>query len=116
MSSPQFPAVSWAADTGLVAGLPDGRFAPDDGITRAQLVTVLYRYMRYLGLPAPAGSGTGTYADWRQVAGWSQAPLSWAVESGLLQGKGGSRLDPNGPVTRAEGAVFLQRLIHTISP
>ena len=106
-----YEAVSWAADKGLVSGMPDGSFAPEAGITRAQMATVLYRYAALSGTDVPKGSGIGTYTDWRQVGAWCREPLSWAVETGLLRGKGGNRLAPNDIVTRAEGAVFLQRLL-----
>ena len=110
-SSGCYDAVSWAASAGLVSGMPDGRFAPDRGITRAQLAAMLYRYSAYSGASVAAGSGIATYADWRQVGAWCREPLSWAVGTGLLRGKPGNRLAPSGVVTRAEGAVFIQRLL-----
>lgn len=110
-SSGCYDAVSWAAGAGLVSGMPDGRFAPESGITRAQLATILYRYAVHSGTSVATGSGIGTYADWRQVGPWCREPISWAVETGLICGKPGNRLAPNDVVTRAEGAVFLQRLL-----
>ena len=110
-SSGCYDAVSWAASAGLVSGMPDGRFAPDAGVTRAQLVAMLYRYSAYSGASVAAGSGIRTYADWRQVGAWCRESLSWAVGTGLLRGKPGNRLASSGVVTRAEGAVFLQRLL-----
>lgn len=110
-SSGCYDAVSWAAGAGLVSGMPDGRFAPESGITRAQLATILYRYAVHSGTSVATGSGIGTYADWRQVGAWCREPISWAVETGLICGKPGNRLAPNDVVTRAEGAVFLQRLL-----
>ena len=110
-SSGCYDTVSWAAGAGLVSGMPDGRFAPESGITRAQLATILYRYAVHSGTSVATGSGIGTYADWRQVGAWCREPISWAVETGLICGKPGNRLAPNDVVTRAEGAVFLQRLL-----
>ena len=110
-SSDCYAAVSWAAGTGLVSGMAAGRFAPDAGITRAQLAAVLHRCAALSGADLPAGSGIGTYADWSQVGTWCRDAVSWAVETGLLRGKSGNRLAPNDVVSRAEGAVFLQRLL-----
>lgn len=110
--SDDFDAAAWASDAGLISGFPDGRFAAEAGVTRSQLAAVLYRYVSHLGMDTPTGSGTGTYADWRQVEDWCRAPLSWAVYTGLLQGKSGNRLAPEAAVTRAEGAVFLSRLLY----
>ena len=110
-SSDCYAAVSWAAGAGLVSGMADGRFAPDAGITRTQLAAVLHRCAALSGADLPAGSGIGTYADWRQVGTWCRDAVSWAVETGLLRGKSGNRLAPNDVVSRAEGAVFLRRLL-----
>ena len=110
-SSDCYAAVSWAVGTGLVSGMADGRFAPDAGITRAQLAAVLHRCAALSGADLPAGSGIGTYADWRQVGTWCRDAVSWAVETGLLRGKSGNCLAPNDVVSRAEGAVFLRRLL-----
>lgn len=37
-------AVEWAATQGVVSGYADGRFGPDDAVTREQLAAILYRY------------------------------------------------------------------------
>lgn len=42
-------AVKWAAENGIVAGYPDGKFHPDEACTRAQVVTMLYRLALLLG-------------------------------------------------------------------
>ena len=83
-SSGCYDTVSWAAGAGLVSGMPDGRFAPESGITRAQLATILYRYAVHSGTSVATGSGIGTYADWRQVGPWCREPISWG---------GGNRFD-----------------------
>ena len=42
-------SVAWAADNGITTGYPDGRFGPDDAVTRGQMVTFLKRYHDNLG-------------------------------------------------------------------
>lgn len=107
---PLCDAAAWAAEAGVLQGMPDGSFAPEAAITRAQLTVMLQRYVQSRGEEPGGGLGVGTYADWRQAADWCRPALSWAVETGLLQGKEGNRLAPQDQVTRAEGAVLLQRL------
>ena len=46
-------AVSWAAAQGIVTGLDDSRFAPKDNATRAQVATILTRYLSQDTQPAP---------------------------------------------------------------
>ena len=110
VGSPYRASAAWAARTGVIQGMPDGAFAPEAAVTRAQLTVMLRRYVQSLGEEPGGGLGVGTYADWRQAGDWCRPALSWAVETGLLRGKEGNRLAPGDQVTRAEGAVFLQRL------
>lgn len=104
-------AVSWAAGAGIVSGLSDGTFAPERAVTRDQLAVMLWRWARHAGADTRAGSGTGTYADWRQVGQWCAPAMSWAVDTGILRGRNGNRLAPRDTVSRAEGAVMLYRLV-----
>lgn len=103
-------AVSWAAETGIVLGLPDGRFAPEQSVTRAQFAVFAQRYLNAMGEQTPAGGQVATYRDWRQVPPWAESALNWAVQAGLFQGRSGNLLAPNAEMSRAEGTVCLQRL------
>lgn len=66
-NSPLPRAVSWAAGEGIVSGLPDGGFAPEQNVTRAQFVVFAQRYVNTMGKQTPEGGGVGTYRDWRRV-------------------------------------------------
>lgn len=103
-------AVSWAARAGVVSGLPDGSFAPEQSVTRVQFAVFAQRYVNAMGKRASDGGGIGTYQDWRQVPAWAEPALGWAVQTGLFQGRGGNLLAPNAEMNRAEGAVCFQRL------
>jgi len=51
------------------------------------------------------------FNDADQISGWALEALRWAVEQGLVSGKGGGVLDPIGRATRAEAATMLQRYL-----
>lgn len=102
-------AVAWAAGEEIVNGVAENRFAPDMCITREQLAAMLCRWMG--GQAADASGTLAEYQDGAQVSGWAQASVAWAVEAGILTGKGNHRLDPQGLATRAEVAAMLERLI-----
>lgn len=97
-------AVLWAKTEGLVNGVTETEFAPDDPMSRQELAAVLWRYAG-----SPGVSGTlEQFADADQAASFAREPLIWMTSQGLLQGAGGSLL-PKNTVTRVETAVILQR-------
>ena len=94
------PAISWAAEQGIVGGYSDGLFGPEDSITREQLAVMLWRYA---GSPAATDKELH-FTDADQASGYALEALRWAVENGVMSGKGGGVLDPNGLATRAQTA------------
>ena len=77
-------------------------------MTREQLAAMLYRYA---GTPEPTGSLDG-FNGKDAVSDYAADALCWAVDEGLLTGKGGGWLNPAGTATRAEVAVILMRFCH----
>lgn len=98
-------AIAWAAAEGVTAGYPDGSFTPLKAVTRAQLVTMLYRLS---GEPECEGTLAG-FADEAEVGEFSRAALIWACEKGIISGFDDGTLRPNEPCTRAQAAVILTR-------
>lgn len=102
-------AVIWAADQEIVNGY-GGAFQPDGDITREQLAAMLYRYAAYKQLDVTASDDAlNAFADGGTVSDWAADAMAWAVEEGILTGKNGGLLDPQGNATRAEVAVILMR-------
>lgn len=62
-------AVAWAAANGIVGGYGDGRFAPNDIITREQMAAILYRYAQYKGYDVGNTGDLSRYVDASQVSG-----------------------------------------------
>lgn len=100
-------AVDWASETGIVSGYSDGRFGPDDSVTREQLAVMLWRYS---GSPSAAGQ-TLPFPDAGRVSGFALAAMRWAVKQGILSGRSDGRLDPGGYATRAQTAQMLKNAI-----
>ena len=73
-------AVRWAAESGIIDGYGDGRFGPDDPMTREQMVTMLYRYANALG-QAPKGEWMFPLGsrDADTVSDWAEKAMQWAV-------------------------------------
>lgn len=101
------PAVAWASARGIAGGYGNGRFGPDDFITREQLAVMLWRYA---GTPTVTGQAL-PFEDAGKANGYGLAALRWAVETGILNGKGNGILDPQGLATRAQAAQMLMNFI-----
>ena len=108
-------AVNWAASSGIVSGYGDGRFGPEDNITRQQMAVILYNYAKYKGYDLTAAGDTSVFTDANQVSSWADEAVSWAVGAGLLNGKNDGRLDPTGTATRAEVATILMRFVEYLA-
>lgn len=102
-------AVDWAAENGIVDGYGDGRFGPDDRITREQMAVILYRYARWRGCDVSAIGDLASFTDLDRLSPWALEAMEWANGSGLITGKAAGILDPQGQATRAEAATILMR-------
>lgn len=100
-------AVRWAANQGIVSGYGNGKFGPNDPITREQLAVMLWRYS---DSPAAAEKELN-FTDTDKISDYAQEALRWAVENGVLNGYGNGRLDPQGQATRAQVAQMLKNLM-----
>ena len=104
-------AVNWAYDRGIVTGVSEAAFAPNEPVTREALVTILYRYAALKqNLPA-AEDGTARFADGKQVSAFAHDSVNWALQTGLLTGVSKTKLSPKGFATRAQIAVLLERFL-----
>ena len=99
-------AVAWAAARGIVSGYGGGRFGPSDPITREQLAVMLWRYAG-----SPAAGGEPPFRDAGEIGAHARNAVSWAVESGVMSGRGGGILDPRGCATRAQAAQMLRNFL-----
>jgi hypothetical protein len=105
----------WASANGITEGYGDGIFAPNDVVTREQMVTILWRYAMYKGFDVSVGVETNilSYGDAFDIAHYAIPAMQWACGSGLVTGiadeNGGMILDPQGATTRAQTATMLMR-------
>ena len=104
-------AVRWAASEGIVTGVSETAFAPNDPITREQFAAILWRYAKYKGFDVSIGESTNilSYADFGEIGEYAIPALQWACGEGIISGRGEGVLDPRGTATRAEAAAMLQR-------
>ena len=104
-------AITWTAENGIFAGYGKDKFGPDDPITREQLAAIFYRYADYKGYDLTVKGNLDKFKDADKITDYAKTAMQWAVGSGLVKGKSGNLLDPQGTVTRAEIAAMLHRFI-----
>lgn len=104
-------AAAWASERAIASGYGDGTFGANDPVTREQLAVMLWRYA---GTPASSGGLVG-FTDQDQASGFADKALAWAVELGILSGKGNGILDPKGQATRAQTAQILMNFMEKLS-
>lgn len=109
-------AVDWAYAWGIVNGVSDTHFAPNDNITREQIAAIMHRYAQYKGYDVSVGENTNilSYDDFQGVSKFAISAVQYAVGSGLMRGKTDSTINPKDNATRAEAAAILQRFIENI--
>ena len=95
--------VVFAYENGLFAGTSDTTFSPNASMTRAMLVTVLYRLEGQ-----PAVNGRSGFSD-VQYNGYYEDAVTWAADNGIVNGTSTSTFSPNANVTREQMAAILYR-------
>lgn len=104
-------AVNWAVVTEITNGTSDTTYSPEEGLTREQLVTLLYRYAKAIELDVSVGENTNilSYDDAFNISEYAVEAFQWACGSGVITGKTKSTLAPQDFVTRAEVATMIMR-------
>ena len=95
--------VVYAYENGLFSGTSDTTFSPNASMTRAMLVTVLYRLEGQ-----PTVSGRSGFSDVKLNSYYEDA-VTWAADNGIVNGTGATTFSPNANVTREQMAAILYR-------
>ena len=104
-------AVRWAASEKVVEGTTAETFAPDAAVTRAQVVTMLYRFAKAQGMDtAQGGMAIREFDDFDAVPAYALEAMDWAVNAGVLKGDN-NRLLPQDNCTRAQIMTMLYRAL-----
>lgn len=104
-------AVHWAASEKIIEGTTAETFAPDAAVTRAQVVTMLYRFAKAQGMDTTQGGmAIREFDDFDAVPAYALEAMDWAVNAGVLKGDN-NRLLPQDNCTRAQIVTMLYRAL-----
>ena len=109
-------AVAWANANGIVTGYGNGKFGPNDVVTREQLAAILYRYAQCKKYDVSVGEDTNilSYDDAQSVSTYAIPAMQWAGGAGIVNGSNG-KLNPQNNATRAEVATMLMRYCEKVA-
>jgi hypothetical protein len=95
-----YDAIRWAYTQGLVTGYADGKYYPEEEITREQLATILWREA---GSPEPTQTSL-SFSDAGTISAYAQKAMLWVNENGIVGGYTDNTVRPQANATRVEAA------------
>lgn len=104
-----YDAVLWAKENGIVNGVSELYFAPDNNVTREQMVSIIFRYASLKGLNIEKRAELSQFYDEKEISDFAYDAFSWAKESGLVSGTTSDSISPKGTATRAQFATILMK-------
>ena len=109
-SAPTVPVdeIDFAVTKGLINGVAPKEYAPNDGLTRAMFVTLLYRLLS--GKDLISDGIKCSFTDLEQDA-WYEEPVLWAARNGVVNGYEDGSFRPDQRINREEMCVTLDRLL-----
>jgi hypothetical protein len=104
--------VEKAAYIGVVTGVGNNMFAPDNQLTREQAAVMLARLANAIGQPLPIQAST--FADNAQISSWAIEGVGQMQAAGIMGGIGNNRFAPSDPYTREQSIVTIMRLFDIV--
>lgn len=106
--------INWAYDKGIVKGMSETSFAPNNNISRQEMAVMIMRYADYKGIELPKVKAPIAFNDKADIATWSADAVSAMQQAGIINGKPGNLFDPKGNATRAEAAKMISEFLKLV--
>lgn len=103
--------VNWGFEAGIVSGMNDTTFAPNDKITREQMASMLAKFTNKFDLVLPETNSGATFTDSKKISPWATESVNKIVFAGIMNGYPEGSYKPQGSATRAEAASVIYKLI-----
>ena len=103
------PALNWACEQGIIQGITAYRFAPEENVTREQVMTIFHRFV----MSQESDNGLrehSPFTDAGQISAFALDAADWSAANGIVIGDEQGKLDPKGFATRAQSVTMLMRL------
>ena len=104
------PYVEWAAQNKIVRGVGDGRFAPNDAVTREEIAVIVTRFMDYAQSGISIPNLLLTYTDTDMISDWAEDGVRYCTDKNFITGNPDGSFAPKSSATRAEVAAIISRI------
>lgn len=104
-----YEAIKWGTAKNIISGYDNGKFGPNDPITREQLGVILSKYSRYKGKYKNLNADLNKFTDGSKVSEFAKTGMKWAIGTGVITGTQDGRINPQGNTTRAEAASMIYK-------
>lgn len=108
-------AVAWAGGTGLVSGVGDNCFAPNQPVTREQMAVMTVNFAKLCGVELPSNVEETQFADEENIQYWASDAVHAAQRAGIISGRDDNIFAPQDTATRAEVAAIMNRLVKILN-
>lgn len=102
--------VQFLAAAGIVNGMGDGTFAPEENITREQAAAILYRMAEFLNKDTTPVSESIAYDDEYEISDWAKENVTMISQMGIMNGVGENKFEPDGTYTVEQAILTMSRL------
>ncbi len=102
--------VLWAKTNGIVSGVSQNLFAPQEPLTREQMVAIIYRYAKFKGIDTTKKGDVPVYTDFEAISPYATEAVQWAGAEGIVLGNADGSFAPQNVARRAETATIFVRV------
>ncbi len=103
--------VNWGYENGIVKGIDEVTFAPNNNITREQMAIMLSNFTRSTGIVLPETTANTSFTDSNFISEWANESVNKIVLAGIMGGYPEGDFIPQGNATRAEAAAVIYKYI-----
>ena len=102
-------SIAWAAEKGIVHGVGNGKFAPQEYVTREQAAVMIANFLSYCGIESHSAAAAA-FSDQDQISEWAKESVAAITGAGIMNGMGDGTFRPQSTATRAQAAVILTKV------
>lgn len=111
LTDPNVNAIAWGKNHGVVNGVSETLFSPDDSLTRENICTILLRYAGYAEIKLPKKAEAAQFLDSLRISAYARTPVLACQMAGIVNGYADGLFRPAGKITREECAAMLWRVM-----